>query len=330
MNVRSSNCSSIESLLSIETAKNEGHSTGSFWSFGHHGSLSHHVPSRFFEWHDVTSNLHVLPEGKEDLLKAKHLSLHEILLLLTRTYSIPYLKGVNDILTHMKSITIYCDGSSIGNPGPGGWGAVIADGARAKELGGYEKETTNNRMELTAAIEALRILKSASSVTVHTDSSYVINGITKWVKGWVKNGWMTKEKKDVLNKDLWESLAKLTEKHDVEWKHVRGHSGIELNERVDMIANGYARKEKVGLFYGSLAKYKTVLASMPKARVVSKSKLSSKKTGPAYSYVSVLDGKVMTHKTWAECEKRVKGKPAKFKKVFSKEEEDAFKREWGR
>ncbi len=237
---------------------------------------------------------------------------------------------VNAILSHMKEITIYCDGSSIGNPGPGGWGAVVSDGARAKELGGYEKETTNNRMELTAAIESLRIVKNASSVTLHTDSSYVINGITKWVKGWVKNGWMTKEKKDVISKDLWQELVMAAEKHSVTWKHVKGHAGIELNERADMIANGYARKEQVELFYGSLAQYKKVLASLPKARVVSKSKSSSKKTGPAYSYVSVLDGKVTTHKTWAECEKRVKGKPAKFKKVFSKEEETALMREWGR
>ncbi len=227
----------------------------------------------------------------------------------------------------MKEVTIYCDGSSIGNPGPGGWGAVVADGARAKELGGYDAKTTNNRMELTAAIESLRILKTASSVTIHTDSSYVINGVTKWVRGWVRNGWMTKEKKDVLNRDLWEELVTLSEKHEVTWKHVKGHSGIQLNERADMIANGCARKEKVELFSGSLAKYKTVLAGMPKARVVSTSK-SSKKTGPAYSYVSVLNGKVMTHKTWAECEARVKGKSAKFKKVFSKEEEAALTESW--
>ena len=227
----------------------------------------------------------------------------------------------------MKSITIYCDGSSIGNPGPGGWGAVVADGARAKELGGYEKGTTNNQMELTAAIESLQILKSTSAVIIHTDSSYVINGITKWVKGWVKNGWLTKEKKDVLNRELWQGLLKVSEKHDVTWKHVKGHSGIALNERADMIANGFARKERVELFYGSLAKYETLLATLPKARVVSKSK-SSKKTGPAYSYVSVIDGKVLTHKTWTECEARVKGKKAKFKKVFSKDEETILTVEW--
>ena len=227
----------------------------------------------------------------------------------------------------MKMIEIYCDGSSIGNPGPGGWGAVVADHARAKELGGYEKATTNNRMELTAAIESLRILKNTSEVVIHTDSRYVINGSTKWVKGWEKNGWQTKDKKDVRNRDLWEVLVKLAERHEVTWKHVKGHSGIELNERVDMIANGFARKEEVTLFHGSRAGYKKVLAQMPKARVVSKSK-SSKKTGPAYSYVSVLDRKVMTHTTWVECERRVKGKPARFKKVFSKDEETKLMSEW--
>ncbi len=227
----------------------------------------------------------------------------------------------------MKSVTVYCDGSSIGNPGPGGWGAVVSDGTKVKELGGFDTKTTNNRMELTAAIESLTSIRSASSVTLHTDSRYVINGITKWVRGWVKNGWLTKEKKDVLNKDLWQLLEKASAKHAVTFEHVRGHSGIDMNERADMIANGYARKEEVKLFSGTEEKYSEFLKGMPKARVVSKSK-SAKKTGPAYSYVSVLDGKVVTHKTWAECETRVKGKPAKFKKVFSYDEEVALKKEW--
>lgn len=230
----------------------------------------------------------------------------------------------------MYTISIYCDGSSIGNPGPGGWGAVVSNGKNVKELGGYDSKTTNNRMELTAAIESLRALKSAGAVTIHTDSSYVINGITKWVKGWQKNGWRTKDKNDVISKDLWQELVAVGEKHEVTWKHVRGHEGVQLNERADMIANGYARKEEVKLFSGTEAAYAEFLKGMPKARVVSKSKSSSKKTGPAYSYVSVLDGKVMTHKTWTECEKHVKGKPAKFKKVFSKVEEGALMKEWGR
>lgn len=226
----------------------------------------------------------------------------------------------------MQEISIYCDGSSIGNPGPGGWGAVVSHGDRVKELGGYEASTTNNRMELTAAIESLNELGGEEMVTLCTDSQYVINGITKWVKGWQKNGWQTKEKKDVLNRDLWQALCLASLKHTIEWKHVRGHEGVVRNERADMIANGYARKEEVKLFHGTEDAYAEFLKGMPKARVVSKSK--SKKTGPAYSYVSVLDGKVMTHKTWAECEKRVKGKPAKFKKVFSQGEESKLTTEW--
>ncbi len=228
----------------------------------------------------------------------------------------------------MKTVTIYCDGSAIGNPGSGGWGAVVADRARVKEVGGHNTHTTNNRMELTAAIQSLKSLKTKAIVTMHTDSQYVINGITKWVHGWARNNWQTSQKTEVLNKDLWQELVKVVEKHTVTWKHVRAHTGIALNERVDMIANGFARREDVTSFYGSLTKYKTFLSTMPKARVVSKSSSKSKKTGPAYSYVSVLGGKVMTHKSWAECEKRVKGKPAKFKKVFSKAEEASLISVW--
>lgn len=228
----------------------------------------------------------------------------------------------------MQTITIYCDGSSIGNPGPGGWGAVVSDGVTVKELGGYEGSTTNNRMELTAAIEALHAITGNGNAVIHTDSQYVINGITKWVKGWKKNGWQTKEKKDVLNKDLWEVLTLAAEQRSVTWEHVRGHAGIERNERVDVIANGYARREPVELFHGAEDEYVAFLARMPKPRVVSKSP-KKKDTRPAYAYVSLLHGKVMSHATWAECEARVKGKPAKFKKVFSKEEESALKHEWG-
>ena len=134
----------------------------------------------------------------------------------------------------------------------------------------------------------------------------------------------------MLNKDLWQELVAVSRKHSVEWEHVRGHEGVALNERVDMIANGYARKEAVKLFKGSDSEYTEFLKTMPRARVVSKSGSKSKKTGPAYSYVSVIDGKVFTHKTWAECEKRVKGKNAKYKKVFSKEGETTLIAEWGR
>lgn len=196
------------------------------------------------------------------------------------------------------------------------------------ELGGFDAQTTNNRMELSAAIEALKKIPKEKAVTIKTDSQYVINGITKWVFGWEKNGWQTKEKKDVLNTDLWKTLLLGVRTHEVSWEHVRGHAGIALNERVDQIANGYARKESVKLFAGTGTEYHEFLKGMPKARVVAKSGSKSKKTGPAYSYVSHVDGKVLTHKTWAECEKRVKGKNAKYKKVFSQQEERALVTAW--
>jgi ribonuclease HI len=222
-------------------------------------------------------------------------------------------------------ITIYCDGSSIGNPGPGGWGAVISDGKNVKEFGGFDMRTTNNRMELMAAIESLKKLKKESNAKIHTDSSYVINGITKWVYGWEQKGWLTLEKKEVLNKDLWLELVKIAGKHNVEWEHVRGHAGVALNERVDQIANGFARKERIRLFSGTDRAYKEFLKDMPKARMVSS---PPSRKGKAYSYVSFVDGKAMTHKTWAECERRVKGKKAKFKKVFSSEEEKELIASW--
>ncbi len=227
----------------------------------------------------------------------------------------------------MKSVTIYCDGSSIGNPGPGGWGAVISfpEGNREEELGGFEPHTTNNRMELTAAIESLTHLTHASKVILKTDSQYVINGITKWVFGWEKNGWQTKEKKDVLNTELWQRLVQVSQKHMVTWEHVRGHEGVSQNERADMIANGYARKEAVKLFKGTREEYIEFLKGMPKARKVTS---SSSKKSTAYSYVSLVDGVLCTHTTWGECQSRVKGKQAKYKKVFSQEEERTLMNEW--
>jgi ribonuclease HI len=223
----------------------------------------------------------------------------------------------------MHTVTVYCDGSSIGNPGPGGWGAVITSGKTAKELGGFDDHTTNNRMELTAAIESLKAIREHSNVTMHTDSQYVIQGITKWVYGWTTNEWQTKEKKDVLNKDLWQALMKAADMHSVSWEHVRGHAGVMLNERVDQIANGFARREKVKLFSGTEKEYYEFLKDMPKARAV-----TSRSKGKAYSYVSSVDGKIMTHATWKECEKRVRGKNAKYKKVLSKDEETALIALW--
>lgn len=137
----------------------------------------------------------------------------------------------------MTRVEIYTDGACRGNPGPGGWAATLALGAHFRELSGAEAETTNNRMELTAVIRALEALKRSSAVRVHTDSEYVRKGITEWIGNWKARQWKTADKKPVKNRDLWEQLDALTQGHDIEWRWVKGHSGVPGNERVDQLAN---------------------------------------------------------------------------------------------
>jgi ribonuclease HI len=137
----------------------------------------------------------------------------------------------------MPEVEAFTDGACRGNPGPGGWGVVLRAGARERELCGGELETTNNRMELTAAIEALKALKRPSRVALYTDSTYVRTGITEWVAAWRARGWRTADRKPVKNQDLWQTLAVLAERHDVEWHWVRGHAGHPENERADELAN---------------------------------------------------------------------------------------------
>ena len=136
-------------------------------------------------------------------------------------------------------LTIYTDGACSGNPGPGGWGAVLESGGRRKEICGGEAETTNNRMEMTAAIRALEAVKPeyAGEVTLFTDSTYLLKGITEWIHGWKRRGWKTSAKKPVLNADLWKELDALNTARDVEWRWVKGHAGDPGNERADELAN---------------------------------------------------------------------------------------------
>jgi len=134
-------------------------------------------------------------------------------------------------------IHIYSDGACRGNPGPGGWGALLRFKDQEKELWGGEAATTNNRMELTAVIRALEALKQPSKVCVYTDSQYVQKGIKEWIHGWKRNGWKTSDKKDVKNKELWVELDELRKKHDIEWHWVKGHAGHTENERADALAN---------------------------------------------------------------------------------------------
>nr|WP_315593328.1 ribonuclease HI [uncultured Cupriavidus sp.] len=137
----------------------------------------------------------------------------------------------------MQEVTIYSDGACKGNPGPGGWGAVLVAGGNEKELFGGESPTTNNRMELMAVIEALRALKRPCIVKIYTDSQYVQKGISEWITGWKARGWKTAEKKPVKNADLWQILDEVRQPHQIEWHWVRGHAGHPGNERADRLAN---------------------------------------------------------------------------------------------
>jgi ribonuclease HI len=136
----------------------------------------------------------------------------------------------------MTEVVIYTDGACSGNPGPGGWGVVMRWQGKEKELYGFEPVTTNNRMELMAAIQALEALQRPTTVSLHTDSTYVLNGITKWIQGWQRNGWKTAAKKPVKNDDLWRRLTEAMRPHDVSWVWVRGHAGDLGNERADALA----------------------------------------------------------------------------------------------
>ena len=139
-------------------------------------------------------------------------------------------------MTSGPHVIIHTDGACSGNPGPGGWGAILSSGQHEKELKGGEAHTTNNRMELMAAIAALEALKKPSTVDLHTDSQYVQQGISQWIHGWKRNGWRTADKKPVKNTDLWQRLDAALARHHVRWHWVKGHVGHELNERADQLA----------------------------------------------------------------------------------------------
>ncbi len=239
-----------------------------------------------------------------------------------------------------KQVTIFSDGASRGNPGRGGWGSVLVypdshDVLHVDELGGREDMTTNNRMEISAVAYGLAHMDgfyeklSDISFVIYTDSSYVLKGATQWIKGWKKNDWKTATKDDVKNRDLWEMLSNAMEGKRIVWKLVPGHAGVPGNERCDVIATELADKINLDLYKGKLSEYsiKNILNIPDITKLEKKKKSSSSKV--AYSYVSVVDGHVETHKTWADCEARVKGtKGARFKKVFSAGEESNLKKEF--
>jgi ribonuclease HI len=144
----------------------------------------------------------------------------------------------------VKKVQLITDGACLGNPGPGGWAAILRHGPHKKEVFGCEKHTTNNRMELTAAIEGLRTLKEQCDVEVVTDSEYVKNGITQWIDGWKKRNWMTSQKKPVINRDLWEALDEQAARHKMKWSWTKGHASHEDNNRADELASLAAREQR--------------------------------------------------------------------------------------
>ena len=224
-------------------------------------------------------------------------------------------------------ITIFTDGSSRGNPGPGGWAVVMINDGEVKELGGRENRTTNNRMELRGAIQgALQVPKNTSAKII-VDSSYVVHGITKWVFGWLKNNWKNSEKENVLNRDLWQELIAATADKKIQWEVIAGHSGTTGNERCDAIATAFGDNAPPKLFSGKFADYpiKNILNRAPTPGT------RSEKGKKAYSYVSKVDGIIQKHQTWAECEARVKGKPhVLFRKTLDHNDESAIIASWSK
>jgi ribonuclease HI len=233
-------------------------------------------------------------------------------------------------------ITVFSDGAAKGNPGPGGWGAVVVTPAgQVTELGGRAAHTTNNRMELTAAIEALAHIRSISGpVALYTDSTYVIKGIREWIWAWRRRGWKTTEGGDVLNRELWEQLSRLVDARGddgVTWHYVRGHDGVPGNERVDEIADRLARGLPVELFRGALGRYDRPVLDVPdETGVPPRRRTPTRASGTPHSYLSLVNGTPMRHATWADCERRVKGQSgARFKKAMSAADEHQILRDWG-
>ncbi|MFP4498284.1 MAG: ribonuclease HI, partial [Vulcanimicrobiota bacterium] len=210
-------------------------------------------------------------------------------------------------------IIIYSDGACLKNPGPGGWGTLIIKNGKHFEYGGHVEETTNNIMELTAALEGLkRVQNDDQPVVIYTDSQYLKKGITQWVHIWKINGWQTAKKEDVKNKELWIELDRLNEPR-IRWEWVKGHADNEFNNRVDTIAQSFARNEPVELSHGSL--------SLETGR---------KKPRPKKVYLSLIGRQLARHSSWDKCQARVNQiSNAKYKACKTYEEEIATVREWG-
>jgi ribonuclease HI len=238
-----------------------------------------------------------------------------------------------------NQIIIFTDGAAKGNPGPAGWGTIVRDLAGSVlELGGAAALATNNQMEMTAVIEGLRTIVSLDGdALILSDSQYVLNGIQKWVYGWRRNGWVTSGGGQVANRELWEEMMNLLEKRrgrgKIEWRYVRGHVGTPGNERVDRIASDLAEGKHVDLYSGPESGYGVDLSILPAPEepgaVRRKDAYTSTQKKSVY-YLSLVGGVLETHKTWQECERRVKGRSGVlFKKVSNQLELNDTLLKWG-
>lgn len=223
----------------------------------------------------------------------------------------------------MKETLVFTDGASRGNPGATGWGAVIALGDHVHELGGYRALGTNNQAELTAVVEAVEWItdqdEEPEKITIYSDSAYTISGATSWIFGWQKRGWQTKTGDPVKNKELWQRFSTAREAADFEitFQKVKGHASIPGNERADDIATGFADQVDLDLYDGSREDYSVSLDSKPVYL----------ETSPLY--FSFVNGVAEQHDNWPDCQNRVRGKSAKFKKVRTVSERDELLSDWG-
>jgi len=241
---------------------------------------------------------------------------------------------------------VYTDGACSGNPGPGGWAAIVGaiqgKSAEIKELGDSATQTTNNRMELGSVLAALNYIERTVSspefsIQIYTDSVYVIKGITQWVFGWKKRGWKNAEGAAVLNQDIWEDLDRVTYhlqkkmNQKIKWDYVRGHQGTPGNERCDRIAVAFSKGDYVSLYSGSNEHYHfDILTPPPTEEIKEKSYTKAEKPKTQW-YVVLKNGVLTRYKTWPECEASVKGAPGvKFKKVTSEAEEAEVLKGWGK
>jgi ribonuclease HI len=243
-------------------------------------------------------------------------------------------------MTDAVEVLAFTDGAAKGNPGPGGWGAVVLlGGAAVRELGASGGATTNNRMEMSAALGVLEWLREAApgtraKITIATDSTYLMRGVSEWLFGWKKRGWKTRDGGDVANRDLWEKLDQAVMAcGSVQWRYVPGHAGFPGNDRADEIASEFALGRAPKLYEGPFEGYGRDLTHLPPEgapiKSVSRETKSRSKPG-AHSYVSIVDGVLQKHATWTECERRVKGRAgARFRKTVSAADERELLREWG-